>query len=1726
MLVSRTSVILLLLIFIQDITEIVKGNPISDNEDYSGANSGSGQSALMNSNNCNVAYSNYSDCSFHSELIGLTSNGLINVTTNVMLLSVIQLQDLQNILIIGHNNPTVNCDNVGGIYFDHCRNCTITGITWEKCGNRSGSKPVMELYNSSNIIIQNCSFLSSATQSIALSEMSGNVTINGCTFTFNNYYEDHGVAIHYLSKLQQHSKFQFTISNCNFTHNGVASNQKIVYIGSTSNNHKEEIFLYNSVFINNQGIPIYILNQNVFVRGIILFEGNVANANEGTFVINHVNLIVDKANVKFINNKATYGGAFFITNNSNATFEGNSTVTINDNQADYGGALYINSNSNINFDGNSKLIINNNQAVYSGAIYVYSDSNLTFEGNSTITINNSEAYWGGAIYIRQNSEVTFQGNSKVAVHNSYAVYWGGAFYIRDNSKVTFQGNTLVTVHNNSATYKGGALYITSNCDAKFMGNSMVIINNNQAEKGGAFYIFGHSDTTFKENSIITINNNQARNERGALSEGGAFYIEYNSGVTSQGNSTVMIANNLATENGGALLLSFICDIIFEGNSTVIINENEAKYGGALYLRYLSNVIFEGNATVKINSNEAYDGGALYIVADSGVTYNGTSKVSINNNEASNGGALYVSEYSDVTFEGNSTVTISNNNVTFYGGVLYIKILSNVTFQGNSIVTINNNQADHGGALYIEDSPKVTIKENSTVTINNNQANEGGAFYIDGNRNVTFEGDSTVTINNNQASDGGALYIKEWSCLIFDGNCVVTFDNNTVSADGGALYVHDNCNVKIKGNSLAIFNNNQASGDGGALCSSKYNDITFQENSKVKFNDNRAAYFGGALCSKDHSNINFENNSTILFNNNQASQGGAIFSPSNTNFTQNSKVQFDSNKAILGGALQISNLVFEGNSEVALTNNEALLQGGALYSTESSITMKQESTINFINNKAKNGGAIYISATTLLVSEYSNVTFDKNIAGEDGGAIYINDQLNIIFENSSTVTLTSNIADTYGGAIYSKITQNTKHLNISEINYYDNSARVSGNLLYIDVPKSCNASCLTDSTAGINNDILRHNLSDKTVATSPNILKLYYPAKCITNDSVGCDKYYIDNIMLGQEITIPACFLDYYNRPAEATQFKIIGEDHHNYFIQGLHYSSISCNHSIEAISIIGNNTISDSSHLPLNYSISFISHTSFKSARKTITVNLTVELSPCHPGFVYHSKSQKCECYNNSEIVYCSGSSSTIKRGYWLGYVDGISTVTFCPISYCNFTLDKTTNGYYHLSPERVNQCASYRSGIACGSCEEDHTLSFDSAECISNDKCTTGQMILVTTLSVFYWFVVVVAVFVIMYYQVGIGYFYAITYYYSIVDILLIQHTDISNGLYFTVTIMSSIAKVTPQFLGQLCLFKNMSGIDQQFIHYVHPLAVLVILIIITWLTRHFERMSAFISRRIVHAICFLLLLSYTSVATTSMLLMRSLTFADVDNVYAYLSPDIKYFHGRHLFYGIIAIILLLLIVIGLPLLLLLEPFLNAKVNFIRIKPLLDQFQGCFKDKCRWFAAFYMICRLIIITIIIANLSETFISRYLLITATTIIALIHQIVRPYANNILNMFDGAILQLMVLVTALPLFQYFDAYDSSLVIAVAFVFVVLPLVQFIALNVFIYRGTIKEITKGIIKRFSSQDKPCKDEPNKVIANSSATNDFNSIIDDYSRRSTSITICKMYVSTYIMLLPIKL
>ena len=1046
-----------------------------------------------------------------------------------------------------------------------------------------------------------------------------------------------------------------------------------------------------------------------------------------------------------------------------------------------------------------------------------------------------------------------------------------------------------------------------------------------------------------------------------------------------------------------------------------------------------------------------------------------------NNTAEKGGTVAFSD-SNVTIEEHSTVKFNSNIAEYSNGGAFVCFNNSiVTITGNSDITFNNNKASQsGGAIHSYNMCKITFKDNTTSSfIKNTAGDNGGAILSNQLSDIIFEGNSTILFDGNTADNGGAFYFT-YSNIIFKGTSIISFYNNTARQKGGVGYFSLSSKGKFENSTTVKFDNNIAEQDAGVLYSIK-SKILFRGNSVLLLTQNKVTSNGGAFY--------FDYNSDVLF-------------------SQFTNITFIHNSALYGGAVSAndhSTITVTGNSVLLFANNEASQSGGAGYfSSYCNVIMEEDIMVTFDNNKALLGGAVcFINKINFLSKQNSIAFFNNNMATVSGGAAMVLTNSTLTFQDKVTINFSNNRAQ-YGATIFLD-TNAVVNGSDKNINFTNNIARIVGNSIYQDVADSCNRSCLTDRVVGI---------STEFIATQPNELKFYDPAICIDNDNdTQCNSYYVQNIMFGSDIVIPACVLDHYNHSVESAQFLVHSEFNSSYNIRGPKQILIRCNNTFEGISITSNQLLSNSTNLSFSINLNVDHNADWKQ----ISVTLTIELSKCHPGFWQSSKSQKCECYNANDIVFCSGSSSTIKRGYWYGSVTGKPTVTFCPINYCNFTCCETSNGYYHLSPVRNDQCRSHRSGTACGNCTYGYTLSFDSPECVSMQSCTAGQTVLVTLLTMTYWIVMVILVFAIMYYKVGIGYLYCVTYYYSIVDIVLSQNLQASRGLYLTVSIMSSFSKITPQFLGELCLATGMSGIDQQFIHYIHPSAVILIIVIIILLARKSPRFTVFISRGIIHVICLLLLLSYTSIASTSLLLMRSLTFLDVDKVYTYLSPEIEYFHGRHLAYGIVALLCSVFIVSGLPLLLTLQPILNKKFNFVKIKPLLDQFQGCYKDNYRCFAGYYMICRLVIMTIVIANSSNEFIASYVLIVACGIIALIHVTVKPYNNEIINKFDGIILQLIIFIAVLPLL---DDFDSPLVITITFILMMLPLIIFIALTLFLNKENLKEI----VTHFTSKGQIPNNDNDTNISNETPLREFHIIIDDNARQKAKVTICDMYVSKH--------
>ena len=1649
----------------------------------------------------------YKKC-YCENIENIPSNVVVIITKNITLSSTLQFKKIANLSLIGYNS-SVYCENDSGLQFISCSNITITNLTWSKINSNGRNTsnnitPQIKFYNSSNIAIDHCTFQQSVGRAVVLSEVSGGVNIKHCKFVNNEHTcREHGAAIYYSSNCTEYSKDQLIISDCHFTDNsGYAS---LIFLENLSNNPccKSNI-LQNSDFSENQMTCIYLSNQNLYIKGSVLFENNEAENGAGIFISDHSNITFGKAsNVMFAQNTATInGGAIYVNNWSSVVFENNAHVMFTSNKAtSSGGTIYSYKYSGIILKENSAVRFAYNHAEFGGTLYIENNSFMITKGKSTLTVSDSEATYGGAFYFKQNSNMTITENSTTKFTNNEAIKDGGCIYSDYNSIITFQKNSITKFYRSQAI-QGGVIYMCNNRGIILDEYAQVWFNDSTADKlGGTLYIEKASYVITKGICILTICNSEAIN-------GGAIYLLHNSNMTITENSTVTFVNNEAENNGGSIYSASTSIIVFNENSATKVHNSRATKGGTIYSYDNSNIILDEKSKVYFNYSTAELGGTFCIEKHSYIITKGRSTLTICNSEARSGGASYLSQSASMTITEKSTILLHDNYAKENGGSIYCNSNSSIMFSKNSVANINKSRAargggiysynnsniildinsqvwfDHsiaklGGTLYIENhsyivtkgisvltvcnsdatsggvsylmySSTMTITENSMITFLSNEAKDGGVIFSIFNSSIMFKGNSTVTITKNKATQGGAIYSGTDSSIEFDNNSTAIFNMNEATKSGGSIYTEQS-NIQFKGTCRVIFNNSVLfNGAGGAIFCTYNSSISFISCSVIFYKNTVYNGDGGAICCTN-SNAIFEGTSDVEFHSNKATYGGAVdFNmDSSLIIRNNAVVVFNNNSATMGGAVHFhenSNGIFETNSTIALSGNSALQNGGAFYlARHCYVEFKEFANFQFDNNNANRGGAIFFMASQSIFKNCSTIMFKNNTASQDGGAIYIAEQSHFTFMEGANVAFHNNRASDFGGAIYG-VMDNSKITfgNSSDTPFLQNSAGTTGDSVYMNLPRQCNSTCLTESVLGITMKDLQSFL-----ITSPNKIQLYNAkVQCINFvTDIECDLYFIQNIMLGQKIVLDACMYDYYGHPVDVALFLISGTSNQGYRLDS-NNTLITCNNTLELISIYGNRSTK------FNYSINISLYDDRKSESKEVLTKLMIELSPCHAGFSYNINSQKCECYNASgDIVFCSGSSSTIKRGYWFGNVTGKPTVTFCPINYCNFTCCETSNGYYHLSPVRDNQCRSHRSGTACGSCTDGYTLSYDSTECVSVESCTAGQTVLVVLLTVIYWIVMVTLVFAMMYYKVGIGYLYSTTYYYSIVDILLSRNIYASRGLYLTVNIMSSFSKIIPQFLGELCLSSGLSGIDQQFIHYAHPLAVILILIIISLLARRSQRVSVFISRGIIHVICLLLLLSYTSIVSTSLLLMRSLTFHGIHKVYTYLSPDMQYFHDRHLAYGIVALLFIIFLVIGPPLLLTLEPFLNHKFNFIKIKPLLDQFQGCYKDKYRCFAGYYMICRLVIITIVISNSSNDFVANYLLIITCGIIALLHLLIKPYNSGILNKLDGIILHLVIFITALSLF---DDFDSPLVITFSFVLVFLPLLMIIGIAIFLHK----------------------------------------------------------------------
>ena len=947
-----------------------------------------------------------------------------------------------------------------------------------------------------------------------------------------------------------------------------------------------------------------------------------------------------------------------------------------------------------------------------------------------------------------------------------------------------------------------------------------------------------------------------------------------------------------------------------------------------------------------------------------------------------------------------------------------------------------NKIFYGSLLILPIQHAAILIKNSLFYYNGNSSQEGGS--INGSLIISSVSEPInllILVKSSSFVSNGIAAINIHDQLV---NSVITFDKINVSSNRFGIY---------------------------ALVSGKLNVIS----SSFTYNSN------GALHLQLNVKVNIKVYNTTFAHNNRNIYGTTLY-------------VIASNDSIINISLCNFYNNFGGNSVVFINNN---------FPSDFPLIFSNVLVIasNFINNK--NGPALQIAKCFLKF--YSSTIFQNNSA-KSGAAIYIAKSSQILVDDGSIVQFINNTASLRGGAMYIDLTNCYDHgiifANFTKydiISFVNNSAKLSGNSIYFNIPESCNVIRefnKIDSAAYIPykfNYTQSREIIGSVIAASPYKIQVYSSANCGFTNSSECKIK--NDAMLGQSVYFNTTLCDYFDGAAEATRFQVICTNcgsKYRLFDNELLVQNGSID-KINLISVSGDEDIENNTNIIL-YVSSLLS-----PQYRQLNATLSLTLSSCHNGFSFSKSSQRCECYTRDGYIQCEEDIANIRLGYWFGVFSGKHTFALCLINYCNFFTHRkeTRYGFYNLPKETDQQCSPHRTGVACGKCGEGYTLAYNSPDCISMEKCSPGITVLVFILTALYWFGVIAVLFGVSHcfntQQVSIAYLYGIVYFYSIVDILLVTNLHKSNGLFYVTTILSSFAKLNPQFLGRFCFLKDLDAIDQQFFHYCHVVFISIILIAIHIMAKCNNRALFYVKHCMIQVTCLVLLFAYSSITSASLLLLKAVKFDFNDGWYTYLSPHLRYYSHRHALYASVALLCGLLVTIGFPSLLATEPlmmkifnddmnkdawkrvavriknFMIKRTSLMRIKLLLDQLQDCYKDQYRWFAAYYLICRLVIMLISYFANNNYNNMIYYLQTACVVIVMTHIWIQPYKNDTLNVLDTAILLVMLLIVNLSTFSFSTSTTEGIAISL----LIAPLLLLFGMGV-------KKLLVSKIKMFQAND----------------------------------------------------
>ena len=1086
-------------------------------------------------------------------------------------------------------------------------------------------------------------------------------------------------------------------------------------------------------------------------------------------------------------------------------------------------------------------------------------------------------------------------------------------------------------------------------------SDIIIINGlfegNCAEVGGAIFLTRGSNVTIM-NSVLSNNSvDKFYNSILSYAFGGALFIE----------------------DGNAMTKSSIALIECE------LHRNHAEFEGLGGVIFINNGILNANSS-KFHDNVAYAAGVL-------LAYD-HSNIAIDNCEFLN--------------------NIAWSTPRMHSGV--IAIFASVVSIYRSL--FDSNRAIKGGVMTLIDPPSIVTVYMSEFK--NSYAMFGGVIVISSkSSSVTF---IKSLFDMNVAATQGGVIESQIQCTVTFVECI--FSNNRVNTfSGGAINMAFTKKLIIRGSQF--LNNLAINFLGGAIHLQGVH-LTLENTSLIE----NKAYYGGALHLSERSFVKFKNLCRLA--NNTAFLGGAILAFDSI-LHVHGNLEITSNTAnVIGGGAMLSHceIICRYNGTLTFSRNIALKDGGGVYSSNSYIIIlfdrgsQLQSAVNFTENRAGRwgGGIFLLMASSLHIEkkgfykehpvQSENILYFVSNSADRGGAIYVEDETN--YGTCSTFNLLSSTSNCFIQVLTAYETPRNIY-DITSVKFESNKAVSSGSILFGGLLDRCTPRPDAEILKEINH--INHN----PLYFIPTVYGFTYFQN-------------ISNIEHDDEVNTPwvisslpvrVCFCQPDNKPncsfepdtlrvekGEKFNISLVAVDQVNHTMRDtVVYSSLRYKESGlgvgQVIQTVKNYCT------PLNFSIHsphdkellmFYPEGPCRNASKSLsTIKVKFINCTCPIGFqVMMSEKANCVCECDSRLLQsciteCNISKQTLvkKESCWISllknshYNKEYLIYSDCPSDYCHLKFEinlNTVNG-------SDVQCANHRTGILCGLCKPDLSLSLGSSRCIPcsrNWPVNFALILLVALVSG----VALVAIIMILNLTVAIGTLNGLIFYANIINS--------SKSIFYIPS-----CKIYPTIISWLnldigfdvCFYKGLDTYWKTWLQLVFPIYVISLVMMIIILSRYSMRFSMLIAKKNpVATLATLILLSYTKLLHIVIVVLSKANLQYSDHTHTLsvwlFDPTVKYGRGKHISLFIVAI-LILIVGIFYTFLLLFWQWLLKCVKYQRLCHFIDPYHAPYRFKHRYWTGLLLLARVAIYIIIILYghgdpntnlLAITFIVSFLLI--------------------------------------------------------------------------------------------------------------------------------------------------